>query len=195
MKKIAFISLSLLVFSLNNGYGQQVLRLSDNAGSEQPNQERIEQLKRYDNSNPKSVDLGWLNNLLVSDPDSIIYVVNFWATWCKPCIEEMPYFNRLLEETKNLPVKIYLVSCDMRKVYDLKLGSFTEQKGIKPEVVWMSEQNANNWIDFVDPEWSGALPATIITLPNKYFKWFKEGETTYTELNEKVQQALILRNQ
>lgn len=193
MKKITCIAFAIFAFVASD-VSAQILQLPDDVGSEQPGQSRMQELKRYDNKNPKSVDMGWLNNLLVPDPDSIVYVINFWATWCKPCVEEMPYFNRLLNETQGLPVKIYLVSCDMRKVYELKLGAFTQQKDIKPEVVWMSEHNANNWIDLVDPEWTGALPATIITLPNKFFKWFKEGETTYNELNENVQQALNLRN-
>lgn len=193
MKKLTIIIFVLCILA-NLSSSAQVMLLPDNGQTDSPNQSQMEASNRYDNSNPKSVDFGWLNNILNNTADSTIYVINFWATWCKPCVEEMPYFNRILEETQNLPVKLYLVSCDMRKVYETKLGSFAKQKDIKPEVVWMSEQNANNWIDFVDQEWSGALPATLIILPNKSFKWFKEGETTYNELNDNLQQAITLRN-
>src|ERR1043165_4592291 len=43
------------------------------------------------------------------------YVLNFWATWCKPCVEELPGFDSLLVlESKN-PVKIILVSLDFKE--------------------------------------------------------------------------------
>lgn len=88
-------------------------------------------------------------------------VINFWATWCAPCVKEMPLFEKLHQENKS--VKVLLVSMD----YDLdpnpaKVKRFIERKKIESEVVILAEENPTEWIDKIDKNWSGALPATLI---------------------------------
>ena len=41
-----------------------------------------------------------------------LYVVNFWATWCKPCIKELPAFEKINSEYKSQKVKVLMVSLD-----------------------------------------------------------------------------------
>src|SRR5690606_6809447 len=41
-----------------------------------------------------------------------IYVINFWATWCKPCIKELPAFEKIASEYADKKVKVLLVSLD-----------------------------------------------------------------------------------
>lgn len=90
------------------------------------------------------------------------YVVNFWATWCKPCIEELPYFEELSSSDNNELVKVVLVSLDFPKHLESKLLPFVEEWKLESEVDALLDGDYNSWIDRVSPEWSGAIPATYI---------------------------------
>ena len=90
------------------------------------------------------------------------YVVNFWATWCKPCIEEIPLFEEINDRMQASPVKIILVSLDFRNQIQSKLIPFLRERKLHSEIVVLDAPNANAWIDKVDPSWSGAIPATLI---------------------------------
>lgn len=90
-----------------------------------------------------------------------LYVINFWATWCKPCVAELPYFEALNEKYKNDPVKVILVSLDFKKHLERKVLPFIEKKNLKSEIVLLNDPKPTYWIDRVDESWSGAIPATL----------------------------------
>ena len=100
------------------------------------------------------------------------YIVNFWATWCAPCIKELPYFEALNEVYKDQKVKVVLVSLDFDKYIDKSLIPFLNKRKIKSEVVVLLDGKTSKWIDKVDPRWSGAIPITIFY--NKEEKLFFE---------------------
>lgn len=117
------------------------------------------------------------------------YVVNFWATWCLPCIKEMPAFQKIHEEYISQKVKVLLVSLDFVKHIDSRLIPFIEKHELTPEVIVLNDPDANAWIDKVSPRWSGALPATLIF--NKNFREFFEQEFTYLSLKQIVESNLV----
>lgn len=90
------------------------------------------------------------------------YVVNFWATWCKPCVEELPYFEQIQEQYKDEKVQVVLVSLDFKKQLERKLKPFLEERKLQSRVVVLTDGKYNNWIDRVDEEWSGAIPVTVV---------------------------------
>lgn len=90
------------------------------------------------------------------------YVINFWATWCKPCVEELPYFEKLHAEFQGEKVRIILVSLDFPRQLESKLAPFIEKHNLQSEVMVLADVRQNEWIDQVDPQWSGAIPVTII---------------------------------
>lgn len=113
------------------------------------------------------------------------YVVNFWATWCVPCVQELPYFEQLAEKHKNEKVKVILVSLDMSKQAESRLLPFIERKKIKSRVILMRDPDQNTWLPKVNADWSGAIPATVIYNKSKrkfYERSFKLAELE-TELN------------
>ena len=94
--------------------------------------------------------------------DDITYVVNFWATWCGPCVKELPYFEELNEKYSGKNFKQILVSLDAPKKMESKVMPFIKKNDIKSEVVLLADGKYNNWIDLIDPSWSGAIPITLI---------------------------------
>lgn len=96
-----------------------------------------------------------------------LYVINFWATWCAPCVEEMPYFEKLHDETQGQKVKVLLVSLDFKKDLETKLIPFLKERKLQPQVIQLADGRYNDWIDRVSPEWSGAIPATILIKRDK----------------------------
>ena len=121
-------------------------------------------------------------NAILKEDDNI-YVINFWATWCAPCIKELPYFEKL--HTDNPKVKVILVSLDSRNDLNKKLIPFVDRKKITAQVVLLSDKDYNAWLDKIDATWSGAIPATLIVSGKR--KLFAEREfENFTELNDYV---------
>lgn len=96
----------------------------------------------------------------ISRPDTH-YVVNFWATWCKPCIEELPAFDSLLDITGTSPVKILLVSLDFKEDLEKKVKPFLRSHQVRSECVLLDEINGNDFVNKISVAWSGAIPATL----------------------------------
>ncbi|HEV8513832.1 MAG TPA: TlpA disulfide reductase family protein [Cyclobacteriaceae bacterium] len=124
---------------------------------------------------------------LIQQPGPV-KVINFWATWCAPCVKEMPLFEKLNQEDKNS--KVILVSMD----YDLdpdpaKVKKFIERKKILSQVVILAEENPNDWIEKIDKSWSGALPSTLVVNPNSGKRKFIQGELKEGDLEKLIQEV------
>lgn len=116
------------------------------------------------------------------------YVINFWATWCGPCVKELPYFEKLMAEKKGEPIEVILVSMDFPKDIEKKLIPFVEKRGLANSVVALADFDYNSWIDKVSPEWDGAIPFTLVY--NAKSRKVKLGEIdTYEELEKFVAEA------
>ncbi len=114
------------------------------------------------------------------------YVVNFWATWCSPCVKEIGYFEELHRQFDSLHVKVILVSLDFPDQAEKRVVPFLKEKNISAEVLLMTDLDYNSWIDRIDPLWSGAIPATLIY--NGERRVFLEKELSRDELFDYVSQ-------
>lgn len=94
------------------------------------------------------------------DKSDSLLVINFWATWCKPCVQELPAFDSLA--LANPRVKVLLVCLDFKEELDKKVNPFLKKHGVKTECVLLDEVNGNDFVNKISPKWSGAIPATLL---------------------------------
>ncbi len=132
-------------------------------------------------------DFNGLEKFLYTDTDDV-YIVNFWATWCAPCVKEMPYFEAVNTAYSLKGVNVILVSLDFPQKYESKLKPFIINKNLKSKVVALNDPDSNSWIPKISEDWSGAIPATLIY--NKDKRQFYEKSFTYEELETEVKQFL-----
>ena len=110
------------------------------------------------------------------------YIFNFFATWCEPCVEEFPAFQRFADNSSNKKVRLVFVSLDFRKDYRKRLLPFLKKNHVTNEVVLLDEPNYNSWIDKVDSTWDGNIPATLVINNNKHIRKMFAEELNYDSL-------------
>ena len=118
-----------------------------------------------------------------------LLVCNFWATWCKPCVEEMPYFEELQKKYADKKVKVLFVSLDRPSSRTSRVQKFVNDRGIEAEVVLLDEPNLSqdDWIPLIDKNWEGDIPATLYINTSKDIREFYTGSyEDFEELETKV---------
>ncbi len=114
-------------------------------------------------------------------------IVNFWATFCGPCIQEIPYFQSVTAKYKDRKVELLLVSLDLPDYYPAKISSFARQNNYTTPIMWLNETNADYFCPKIDKSWSGGIPSTLfINNKTQYHKFFERQLTEpQVELNIK----------
>ncbi|HEX7904200.1 MAG TPA: thioredoxin domain-containing protein [Chitinophagaceae bacterium] len=122
-------------------------------------------------------------------------IISFWATWCVPCVEEIPYFqeevkkhNATLESTDS--IVLLLVSLDMEEQYPAALSSFIKKRKFTASVAWLDETNADYFCPKVDTKWSGAIPATLFLNNKKEYRNFFEGQLSSEKFKKEIMAML-----
>jgi thiol-disulfide isomerase/thioredoxin len=135
------------------------------------------------------VNFDQLEPMLQKNNDTI-YLVNFWATWCAPCIKELPAIKSVEQKYADKKFKVLLVSLDFPKDLTGRLEPFIKSKNITSDVYLLNDPNQNRWINKVDSNWSGEIPFTLI-----YGKLFRESYSqsfTFEELDSIINLKLNL---
>jgi len=116
-------------------------------------------------------------------------VLNFWATWCNSCVEELPCFDELREYYGSQNVQVVLVSLDFKSQLEKKFIPFLNRYRLKSEVALMADQDLNAWIPLIHEAWDGAIPATLVLKGDK--RLFKLGKFEDLEELETFVRPLI----
>ena len=122
---------------------------------------------------------------MIEAPSSKIKVINFWATWCAPCIKEIPFFEKVNRERQD--VKITLVSMDIDQDPNPdKIYKFIARKKLASEILILDEKNPRSWIAKIDKKWSGNLPVTLLVNTNNGKRKFVERQLNEGELEKLI---------
>ena len=123
---------------------------------------------------------------LLNYKDNKTYVINFWATWCSPCVKELPYFQEIHDKYGNQNLRVILVSLDFPDKFESQLKPFVKKNSLTPQVILLDDPNENEWIPKVYESWSGALPATLIYNKNKraFYEQSFTKESLFIEVNK-----------
>lgn len=122
---------------------------------------------------------------LMDAPTEEVKVINFWATWCAPCIKELPFFEKVNQERKDAKVTLVSMDIDLDPNPD-KVNRFVARKKLQSQVLILNERNPNDWIDKIEKEWSGALPATLIINTKNGKRKFVEKELHEGDLEKLI---------
>ncbi len=122
-------------------------------------------------------------------------IVNMWATWCKPCIEELPYF---LEEVNKYnatkgpadSIQLLLVSLDFASSFPEGIKKFADKRNINAPIVWLNETNADYFCPKIDAKWSGAIPATLFINNKTGYRNFVEEQISHDRLKDEIRAIL-----
>ena len=128
----------------------------------------------------KAMKIDELAQFIQSRPNPT--VINFWATWCGPCVQEMPWFNKIVNQNKN--VDLIFVSVDDNRAYPEKIQSFINSKNISGTLIWLNEETPD--ISAIVPRWSGMIPTTIFLNNKTGYRKFKEQQVSPAELRKQL---------
>lgn len=183
MKKI--ILSTLVVFSLasckkENQQSEETSTVMDSVAVSEP---KVSQsaLKTFTNEQATEF-LGKKNDTL--------YVTNFFATWCGPCVKEIPHFKSKIEELKGKPVKITFISLDSKEEWNTKVPQFVQEQGIEKNTILLDGASLDgNFFTSNFKEWTGnAIPFTFMRKGDKTDETL--GMISEEQLNQKINSLL-----
>ena len=139
--------------------------------------------------NATVIKIDELKSMLKAKSDTT-YVINFMATWCKPCLAEIPIFEQVAKKNLLSKFKLVYISLDAFEDLSKKLNTLIVQKNIQNKIYLLDEPAFTSWIGIVEPNWNGAIPITLIFNPEKKTKSIIRNATTYQQLSTTVAEHL-----
>lgn len=139
----------------------------------------------------KEVKIADLEKIIAESKTPLI--VNFWATWCQPCIEEIPYFLEEIKDHRKDSLTILLVSLDFKDAFPGQISSFAKKRKMTVPIVWLNETNADYFCPKIDAKWSGAIPATLFIDNKKGYRKFVEEQISHEKLKLEIKAILEKR--
>ena len=136
----------------------------------------------------KSVKITDLEKIIAESNTPLI--INLWATWCKPCIEEIPYFMEEAKKYSKDSLQLLLVSLDMEEAYPAQIKKSIAKNKITVPVFWLDETNADYFCPKVDPKWSGAIPASLFINNKTGYRKFVEEQLSHEQLKKEIMAML-----
>ena len=117
-------------------------------------------------------------------------IINFWATFCKPCIAELPHFQAAANQYKAQGVQLIMVSLDLKEAYPKAIQNFVTKRKLTSPVVFLDESNADLFVPAVDSSWSGSIPASLFINRSKGYRQFLEEELSREKLEAEIRKML-----
>jgi len=137
------------------------------------------------------VDEVWLKNKIENRNGKILFI-NFWATWCVPCVEEFPDLVKIFNEHKDSDFEFLSVSVDLPSDIETKVKPFLTKQSAGFPVVVVDEKKVDEVINLINPEWNGAVPVTVIYDENGNRKEFISEAKDYEFFNKSIKKVKSL---
>ena len=132
----------------------------------------------------KRVKIGEIEDLIRNADYPL--VVSFWATWCRPCIHEIPYLQETVEKYSDRNVELVLVSLDFKESFPSVIESFVRKNGYKASFFWLNETNADQFCPKIDPKWDGSIPATLFVNNKTGYRKFYDRQLTPLQVEAEI---------
>ena len=139
--------------------------------------------------NVSLIDSVKLNKLIVENNGKVL-LINVWATWCVPCVEEMPDLIKLNNSFKSENVRVMGISIDYPEEIQSKIIPFIKKNNINFPVFVNNFKKDELLINFLNQDWSGAVPATFIYDKNGVQKEFLLGKHSFDEFKKALEKHL-----
>jgi len=117
-------------------------------------------------------------------------IVNFWATFCVPCLREIPYFQEIASQYKSNDVSLVFVSLDMKEAYPVKVNNMAKKLNLTYPVVWLNETNADYFCPRIDTSWTGGMPSSLFVNNATGYHKFLEEPLSKEKLEKEIQVML-----
>ena len=108
-----------------------------------------------------------------------VIMFNFWASWCKPCVKEFPDLIKLNQNYQDKGFVLILISLDFPDDVEGKVKPFLKSSNVNFPVYFGDFKNPDNVMNYFDPKWDGAIPATFIYDKNGFLKSYVIGDHDY----------------
>ena len=123
---------------------------------------------------------------ILNSTNDTLYIINFWATWCGPCVAELPYFEELTEKYKTEKLKVILITMDFKSDVEKRLIPFLDKKKLNSKVWWLDEAKQSDLIGKIEDTWYGEIPFTLLRKGSTKDRFWKAGKWEKEVLNQKV---------
>lgn len=130
------------------------------------------------------------SEFLQNEKNDTLYVTNFFATWCRPCMVEIPHFKQKMKELEGKPIKFTFISLDDKSEWDTSVKNFAEENNLSNNIVLLDGSNLDqNFFIKNFKTWKGE------TIPFTYMrKGKKTDETNGSMSKEELDSKLALFN-
>jgi thiol-disulfide isomerase/thioredoxin len=123
---------------------------------------------------------------LVEERHGKTLLLNIWATWCAPCVAEFPDLVKLSQSYDTSKVEVVAISADYPDEIDSKILPFLRKMNVPFRVYVAQFEHQEDFINAVNPAWSGALPATLTYDVHAKQQTFHVGQLTFDDFKREV---------
>ena len=118
-------------------------------------------------------------------------IISFWATYCAPCIKEIPYLQSTVLDYKNRGVELILVSLDRQDHYPMGIGDFAKKSGYTSRIIWLDETDAGYFCPKIDPHWKGGIPSSLFINNETRYRQFFDRQVTDRQVEQQIKMMLF----
>lgn len=131
-----------------------------------------------------------LDSIIEANKGKVIFF-NYWASWCKPCVEEFPDIMKINNEYKDKDFKLVFVSLDFGDDLSTQTKKFLKKMKVDFTTYYNAFKNDEDLINYMDKEWEGSIPGTFIYNKNGVLKRTFIGKTNYKDFKEVIDKYIM----